>query len=59
MTQARVIEIVKEMPNDFNVDELIERLVILEKIEEAEDDIKAGRTHTHTEVINAFEEWKK
>ncbi len=59
MTQEKAIETVKSMPLDFNVDELINRLVVIEKIEEAEKDVKEGRVVPHSEVLKMFEEWKK
>ena len=59
MTQERAIETIKSMPNDFNVDELIERLIVIEKIEEAEKEIESGNTFTHSQVQKMFEEWKK
>ena len=59
MTQEKAIETVKSMPHDFNIDELIERLIVIEKIEEAEKDVKEGRVHTHSDVKKLFDEWKK
>ena len=59
MTQEIAIETVKSMPHDFNVDELIERLTVIEKIEEAEKDVEAGRMIPNSEMQKMFEEWKK
>ena len=53
------MEAIGNMPKNFNVDELIERLIVIEKIEEAENDVKEGRVYSHSEVLNMIEEWKK
>jgi predicted transcriptional regulator len=59
MTQERAIETVRSMPHDFNVDELIDRLVVLGKIEEAEKDVEEGKVVPHSEVKKMFDEWMK
>ena len=59
MTQERAIEIVKDMPNEFSVDELIERFTFIEMVEEGIRDVEEGRTIPHEEVKKMIEEWKK
>ncbi len=59
MTQEKAIETIKTMPHDFNVDELIDRLIVIEKIEEAEKDIAEGKIVPNSEMQKRFEEWKK
>ena len=47
------------MPEDKfeDIDLLLERIVLLEKIEKAEDDIANGRTYTTTEAKQKLEKW--
>ena len=59
MTKKAAIDAINDMPKDFNVDELIERLLVIEKIDEAEKDIEEGKVHTHSQVMKMVEEWKK
>ncbi len=59
MTQEVAIEMIKSMPHDFNVDDLVEKLNVIEKIEEAEKDIAEGKIIPHSEMQRLFEEWKK
>jgi predicted transcriptional regulator len=59
MTQEIALVAIKNMPHDFNIDELMERLIVLEKLEEAERDVEAGRVISHSEVQKLFEEWTK
>lgn len=59
MTQEAAIEVIKIMPHDFNINELIERLVVIQKIDEAEKDVEEGKVYTHSEMLNMIAEWKK
>ena len=59
MTHETVIETVKNMPKEFNLYELVERLAVIEKIDEAQKDVAAGRIYTHSQMLKMVEEWKK
>ncbi len=59
MTQEIAIEQIKKMPHEFKIDELMERLLIIEKIDEAEKDIAEGRVISHSEMKKSIEEWKR
>ena len=59
MTQEQAIEAIKKMPPQFKVDELTQRLSVIEKIEEAESDFAEGRTIPNSDVQKLFDEWKK
>jgi predicted transcriptional regulator len=45
------------MPDRFDVEELQYRLYLRQKIEAAEEDIRAGRTLTHEEVVQETAAW--
>ncbi len=50
MTKEIVAAAVKELPPVFDLDELIERLIFIEKIEEGLKDVEEGRTIPLEEV---------
>ncbi len=50
MTKASVISAINELPKDFSLDELIERLLVIEKIDVALTEVKNGEYYTHTDV---------
>lgn len=52
ITKEKIIEVIKAMPeNEFEeIEVLLERLVLLDKIQNAEDDIKAGRVYTNDQM---------
>ena len=42
MKKTQLLETVQDMPEEFSVDDLMERLMILQKIEEGQQQIQAG-----------------
>ena len=59
MKKSLLIKNLEEMPEEFSVDELIERILILQKIEEGQEQIKQGKTFTNEEVKSKLEKWLK
>ena len=59
LTKEKIIETIQAMPeNSFeDIDVLIERLIILERLEKGMADIEAGRTITHEELKKKMETW--
>ena len=50
MKKSTVIQTLNELPQKFDLDELLERLMVIEKIDEALEDAKAGKTVSHDKV---------
>ena len=50
MTRDRIIEALREMPPDATVDDAIERLVFLAKIEAGLNELDAGKGIPHDEA---------
>ena len=57
IAKAEALELVDQMPDSFDLEELQYRLYLRQKIEAAEDDIRAGRTLTHEEVVQETAAW--
>ena len=59
LTKKKIIESIRAMPEDNfeDIDVLLERIVLLEKIEEAEKAIKEGRVHTQKEAMQKMKKW--
>lgn len=57
--KEEVIEMVRQMPDEIDIEELIYRLYLREKIEMAEADIAAGRTFSSEEVRAQSAEWAR
>ena len=54
-----VLEMLRQMPDEVDVEELIYRLHLLEKLAAAEADIAAGRTLSAEEVKAQTASWRR
>lgn len=57
MKREKVIEAVKELPQEFDLDELIERLLFVEKVEQGLQQLKDGKTIDHDQVKEMVKKW--
>lgn len=57
MTKLLINEAVKEMPDEFSIDDFIEKLILLQSFEEGRQDYKNGNTFTHEQVGQKLEKW--
>jgi hypothetical protein len=46
LIKEKVLEIIESLPNKFSIDELVEKLIILHKIETGLQQVKDGKTLT-------------
>ena len=59
MTKILVNEAVKEMPDEFSIDDLIEKLILVQSFEQGRQQYQAGKFLTHQEVGQKLEKWLK
>ena len=59
MKKPQLLETIQDMPEEFSVDELMERLLILQKIEEGQQQIQAGQFYTEEEAKKKLDKWLK
>ena len=52
--KQRVVEAVQNLPDDATVEEAMERLYFLAKVERGLDDAQAGRSLPHEEIRRRF-----
>jgi hypothetical protein len=48
-----------ELPQKFDLDYLLETLLVIEKIDEALEDAKSGKTVSHEKVKKMVAKWNK
>ena len=53
-----ILRLVQELPDEIDVDDLMDRLHLLKSIEAGERAATAGDVLTHEEVIRLTEEWR-
>lgn len=57
MKREKAMETIKEFPQEFDLEELIERLVFVEKVEKGLQQIEAGKTTPHEQVKEILKKW--
>jgi predicted transcriptional regulator len=56
MKKHKVIETLDQLPEEFNLEDLVEKLLFIEKVEKGIQDADQGRTMTLHEAKNKLEE---
>lgn len=57
MRKSTVIESINKLPDEFSIDEIIERLIIIEKIERGRQDVKEGKVNTEEQAKAKLSKW--
>ena len=59
LTKARIKEQIDKLPEKFSLDDLIERLILIEKIESGIKQSENGEVISEEEMDNEIEKWFK
>jgi hypothetical protein len=59
MTKEVVINVVNEFQKEFTLDELLERLIVIEKIDEGLKDVEEGKLTSHKDLKKEVKKWLK
>jgi hypothetical protein len=59
MKKSELIETLQEFPEDFSIEDLIEKLVVLQKIEIAQQKVEEGKVYSETEAKRKLAQWLK
>ncbi len=59
ITKAQIMETLKELPDSFTVDELVDRLILLEKIDTGKEQVKEGKVRSTAEAKEKLKKWRK
>lgn len=57
MKRDKVMDAVKEFPKEFELEDLIERLVFVEKVETGLAQLKKGKTVAHEKLKQIAKKW--
>jgi len=57
--KEEVISLIKELPDDITLDDIIYHLYVKQKLLKAKEDIAQGRTYSHKQVKDMAEKWLK
>jgi predicted transcriptional regulator len=53
------IEMLERLPEDVSLDEIMYELYFCQQVEAGLEDVKAGRTIPHEQVMRELAEWRK
>ncbi|MGN7988377.1 hypothetical protein ACTJKC_13600 [Pedobacter sp. 22226] len=59
MKKTEVIDTLKEMPDEFSADELIERILLLQKIDSGLQQVVEGKVLSEEQAEQKLEKWLK
>lgn len=59
ITKQQVLEMVKGLPDQIEVEELMYRLYLRQKLEAAEEDVRQGRLLSHEDVVKEISQWPR
>lgn len=57
MRKTAVLESINKLPDEFSLEEIIERLIIIEKIEKGRQDVKDGKVNTEEQAKAKLSKW--
>lgn len=59
ISREKVLEAVKTMPSEFSIDDLMDKLLLLNKIEAGINQAKNDESYTSEEAKKMIQEWSK
>ena len=59
LSKSKVQKTIDRLPDKFTVDQIVEELVVLDKIEEGLKDVEEGRVFTTDQVKEELKKWLK
>jgi predicted transcriptional regulator len=58
LSKEKLIQTIRELPDSFSVDDLFERIILLQKIEIGMEQSKSGQVHTTQEAREKLKKWQ-
>ncbi len=59
LTKEKVLKTINDLPDTFSADEIIERIILLQKIEKGLEQSAKGQTHSTAEAKKKLKKWLK
>ena len=59
LTKNQLIKTIKDLPEQFSMDDLLDRIMLLQKIEFGLDQSASGQTLTKTQAKEKLKKWLK
>jgi hypothetical protein len=59
IAKQQILRLIKDLPDKVDIDEVMYRLYLRQKLEAAEKDARRGRLVSHEEVVKETSKWFK
>ncbi|GAA4782753.1 hypothetical protein GCM10023231_08010 [Olivibacter ginsenosidimutans] len=59
LTKTRLINSLDKLPEQFSIDELVDHVVLIEKVQRGLDDVSQGKVNTREEARQKLAKWLK
>ena len=59
LTKEKIKTTIDSLPDNFTIEDIIEELIILDKIEQGLKDVEEGRVYTTEEAKKRLDKWLK
>lgn len=59
LTKSQVIETLNNLPDTFSMDEIVDKLILISKVENGENQSKNNETFSSREAKEMVEKWSK
>ncbi len=59
LKKSNVIKTINKLPDNFSIDELVDKMILLDKIEKGINEANTGKVISEDEVERLMEEWLK
>lgn len=59
LTLEKITVATKDLPAEFSIDQLVDKLILLEKIEEALGQAERGETYSTEEAQQLLKQWQR
>lgn len=59
LVKEKVLKTIQSLPDEFSLDELVERLILLEKIDAGLKQVEEGKTVSQEEAREKMKKWQK
>jgi predicted transcriptional regulator len=59
LTKEKIHKTIDSLPDDLTIDQVIDKLILLDKIEQGLKDSREGKVYTNEEVKQKLNKWLK
>lgn len=57
MTKSAALDSIEKLPNEFSIEEIIESLIVIEKIEKGRQQVREGKINTEDQTKQKLSKW--